>query len=740
MTGGWLANWKGDVAGGVTAAVLTIPVSMGYGVLAFYPLGAQYVSYGILAGLYSAILASVTAVLLGANTPMIYAPRSLVSFLLSSIVLHNLMRSRGGLVDPTDVRQTMTLVLFVVFLGGVFQALLGALRLGSLIQYVPSPVMAGFQNAAAVLIVLSQLDILLGFRQHVPPLSIAEHLGGAQPWTLLVGLVTGLGVWYAGSMSRKIPPAILGLALGSGLYYLVEAMGFGADLGPVIGAVPSSAPSPAYLLGFASLIGFTPWSRLGSIVTAALSLAIVASLDGLLCAKTVEGTTGQRMRGNRELVRLGVGNMVSACFGGISAGINLGSSFANYRAGGRTPLSILVSAILILMAVLILPPVIAVIPRVVIAGLLVVVALQLFDLWSLHMVRRMLSGQLVQWKGMAFDLFVVALVATVAIVANLVAAVAIGVATTILSFLFRMSRSAVRRAYRGDAVRSRKTRDPRQMELLQAHGRAILVLELEGPIFFGTAEQLAGRVENALRDGVRYVVLDLKRVNEIDTTGARIVLQLNGRLKREDRHLLMSHATRNQRVADFLRDMRVLAVLTNQRVFDDTDRALEWAEDQLIAGQLGELAPREHYPLERIDVFAGLDGEEIDALRELLETRTYGQGEAVIRQGDQGREMFVIARGAASVKLKLAGEGRENRLATFSAGTVFGEMALLDRQPRSATVSADEDLVCYVLTEDAFNTLTKEHGAIAIKLLANIGRELSRRLRGATRTIYELES
>jgi anti-anti-sigma factor len=432
--------------------------------------------------------------------------------------------------------------------------------------------------------------------------------------------------------------------------------------------------------------------------------------------------------------------MVSAGFGGISAGINLGSSFANYRAGGRTPLSTLVSVIVILMAVLILPPVIAAIPRVVIAGLLVVIALQLFDLWSLHMVRRMLSGQLVQWKGMAFDLFVVALVATVAIVANLVAAVAIGVATTILSFLFRMSRSAVRRAYRGDAVRSRRTRDPRQMERLQAHGRAILVLELEGPIFFGTAEQLAERVEDALGDGVRYVVLDLKRVNEIDTTGARILLQLNDRLKREDRHLLVSHATRNRRVADFLRDMRVLPVLTNQRVFDDTDRALEWAEDQLIARELGEMAPREDYPLERIDVFAGLDGEEIDALRELLETRTYRQGESVVREGDKGREMFVIARGTASVKLKLPGEGRENRLATFSGGTVFGEMALLDRQPRSATVWADEDLVCYVLTEDAFNMLTKEHGAIAIKLLANIGRELSRRLRGATRTIYELES
>jgi sulfate permease, SulP family len=742
MTGGWRANWKGDVAGGVTSAVLTIPVSMGYGLLAVYPLGHQYASFGILAGLYCAIFVPVTAVLLGANTPMVYAPRSVVSFLLSSIVLHSLIRSRESLVDAADLRHTMTVVLFVVFLAGLFQAMLGALRLGSLIQYVPSPVMAGFQNAAAVLILLSQLDSLLGFREHVPPFLIAEHLGAAQPLTLLVGVVTAVGMWYAGSLSRKIPPAIIGLAAGGGVYYLIKTLGFGESLGPVIGSMPPGMPNPSYLLGFVSLTSTpTLWRQLPSLATAALSLAIIASLDGLLCAKTLEGATGQKMRGNGELLRLGIGNMVSACFGGISGGINMASSFANYRSGGRTALSGLAGALVILVAVLVLPPVIAIIPRVVIAGLLLVAAIQLFDVWSIHMVRRMLRREFVQWKSMALDLFVVALVATVAIAINLVAAVGIGVAITIVSFLFRMSKSAVRRAYRGDVVHSRKTRDPLQMEVLQKHGATILVLELEGPIFFGTAEQLATRVEGALREGIRYVVLDLKRVNEIDSTGARILLQIHDRLRKEDKHLLVSHATRSRRVADFLRDMRVLSSLTTQRIFDDTDRALEWAEERLIASELdGVVARGDDYPLEQIEVLAGLAPHEVDALRGLLVRKTYGQGEAVIREGETGREMFIIVRGAASVKIKLPGDGRENRLATFSAGTVFGEMALLDRQPRSATVEADEDLVCYVLTEDAFGALTREHGPVAIKVLTNVGRELSRRLRGASRTIYELES
>jgi SulP family sulfate permease len=740
VKGEWLSNWRGDVAGGVTSAVLTIPVSMGYGILALYPLGEHYVSYGLLAGLYSAIVVPIVAVLLGADTPMMYAPRSVVAFLLSSIVLHGLVRSKAGIVDPANVSQTLTLVFFVVLVAGLFQALLGALRLGSLVQYIPSPVMAGFQNAAAVLILLSQLDGVLGFRRHVTPLQIINHLDAVQPFTLLVGVVTALGMWHVGKVSKKIPPAIMGLAAGSGAYYVIKAAGLGARLGPTIGPLPPAAPSASYLLGVASLTTTrTMWPLLPALVTGAVSLAIVASLDGLLCAKTVEGVTGKKARGNRELLRLGIGNMAAACFGGISSGVNLGASFSSYRSGGRTATSVLVAALVLLLAVLLLPPVIAFIPRVVIAGLLLVVGLQLFDLWTIQILKRMLGRELVHWKSMTLDLLVIGLVATVAIASNLVVAVGIGVGITILSFLFRMSRSAVRREYRGDVIHSRRTRDPRHMDMLSKRGGAILILELEGPLFFGTAEELAGRVETAVRAGVSSVVLDFKRVNEIDSTGARILLQIRDRLVRDGRHLLVSHADRSPRVAGFLLDMGVFGALSRQHVFHDTDRALEWAEDRLLASELDGTLSRDDYALERLDVLAGLSGEQCEVLRTLLIRKSYRQGETVFPQGDEGRELYIIVRGTASVKIRLSGAGRENRLATFSAGTVFGEVALLDQQPRSATVEADEDLVCYVLTEDAFETLKREHGGIAIALVTNLGRELSRRLRGANRTIYELE-
>lgn len=182
--------------------------------------------------------------------------------------------------------------------------------------------------------------------------------------------------------------------------------------------------------------------------------------------------------------------------------------------------------------------------------------------------------------------------------------------------------------------------------------------------------------------------------------------------------------------------MGVLAALTPDRVFIDTDVALEWAEDHLMVQTLGA-AKLDH---EHLDLLTGLTNEERDILSARLTRRQYPRGTVVFREGDTGRELFIIARGTASVKLGLAGRDRERRLATFAAGAVFGELALLDAGPRSASVEADEDLVCYVLSEASFADLVREHHTVAIKLLASLARELSARLRRATRTIYELEA
>lgn len=736
----WTSNPWGDISGGFTAAVLAIPVSMGYGILALSPLGDQYLPHAVLAGLVSAIIVPIVALAVGADTAIVYGPRSIVTFLIGSIVLQQIVRSGSDIVRLADPHRMLALVFLMVLVAGLLQAVFGLFRLGGLVQYIPSPVMAGFQNAAAILIFLSQVDAMFGFPKRVPPLQILGHLGEARWLTLAVGIVTALGTLYGPKLTRRLPAPITGLLVGCGVHHLFSALGYGDRLGSVVGQLPSAVPTPAYAGTFFDLLT-TPaaWPLLPGLLSGADSLAVIGSLDALLCAKTVEAITGDRVRGNRELFRLGVGNAAAACFGAISSGVNLGSSTANYRGGGRTPASVLVSALVILLTVLLFAPVIAYIPRAVIAGLLTVVAIQLIDPWTIQIVRRLLSGDLLYWQTLITDLFVIALVASVAIAVNLVLAVAIGVAVAIASFLMTMSKSVVRRAYHGDAVHSHRTRDPGLMELLATRGRRIVVFELEGPIFFGTAEDLARRVDTAMGEDVAYVVLDLKRVNEIDSTGARILIKIHRTLALAGKHLVIGYQG-NHRLARFLGHMGVTAALTPEKIFADTDGALEWAEDRLIASERGELSADDELPLARMEILAGLTDAERETLGAMLERREYGKGEVVFPEGDESRDLFLIARGTASVTIRLPGQDRSSRVATFSPGTVFGELALLDRQPRSATVEADDKLLCWVLTWSAFETIAREHRPIAIKLLTNLGRELSQRLRRANRAIRQLES
>ena len=236
------------------------------------------------------------------------------------------------------------------------------------------------------------------------------------------------------------------------------------------------------------------------------------------------------------------------------------------------------------------------------------------------------------------------------------------------------------------------------------------------------------------------MILDLKRINDIDSTGAKILLQLHDRLTAEGRYLLLSSIEEGSARASFLKDMGVTTALTRRRIFEDVDFAVEWAEDHVLLDVLGDDPRDDEVPYGSMDVFSGLSDKELILVRKALERRVYRKGETVFSEGEESKELYTIAKGSATVRLRLAGAHRETRLMTFSAGRVFGELALLDQEVRSASVEAETGLVCYVLAHAAFVELTRGHPAIAIKVLTNLGRELSGRLRRATRTIYQLAS
>ncbi len=542
--------------------------------------------------------------------------------------------------------------------------------------------------------------------------------------------------WHARKLPGRVPPVIIGIAVGTGLYYLLQSVGLGAHLGPVIGSEPLPAIGLTTLPYFSDLAHVDDMRAIvPTIVAGALALAVVASMDALLCAKLVTPLSERTADGDKLLQRLGAGNVVAACFGGITSGLNIGPSVANRSLGGRTLVAVFFHAATILVVCTVLFPVAALMPRVTLSAVIMVVAIQHLDVWSLRLVRGLTAGSSSIRRHALLDLSVILLVATISVTLDIVLAVFIGIAIAVVLFVVSMSRSVVRRLYRCGATRSRRSRTADDLALLTQRGETILVMELQGALFFGTGEKLVQEIEHALMQETVIVILNLRRVNEIDSTGARALLEINAMLQARQKTLFLVVGSESVPMIR-LRDFQILDSIRPSQVFADSDRAIEQAENELLS-DLAILDGAE-LPLSEVGVLINFSEFQIASIAPRLVREEKAKGSVVFQEGDPGRNLLMITKGTASAYVQLPSSGRI-RLATFGPGTTFGELALLDEGPRSATVMADDYLICYSLSKDDFAALANEEPAVAIKLLASLGRELSKRLRVANGTIQELE-
>jgi anti-anti-sigma regulatory factor len=441
-----------------------------------------------------------------------------------------------------------------------------------------------------------------------------------------------------------------------------------------------------------------------------------------------------RRNGDQLLVRLGVGNIAAACAGGITSGINIGASVANRTFGARTPLSVLTNAAAVLLAGTLLFRWLGQMPRVVLSAVIMVVAVQHFDVWSLRLAGALRKGPISNLHHVALDLAVVLIVAVLSIAINIVLAVFIGVAIATALFVLRMSRSVIRRSYRCSAIHSRRARMASDQIFLERAGDTILVLELQGALFFGTGERILNEVDYSLRQQTSCVILDLRRLTEIDSTGANALLELKANLVQQKKRLLL--AAGDRMMIERLSSFGVLSPSGDTNVLPDIDRAIECAENSLLYAQ--PQLHRDEIPLGEIDLLAKFDSKDLVAIESHLQRASYRKGDTIFHEGQPGGEIFIVTKGTASAFLQTPNNAI--RLATFAPGTVFGELAILDAGPRSATVVADEDLVCFVLTISKFTALMENHPNVAVRILAAIGRQLSGRLRIANRTIHQLET
>jgi glutaminase len=295
-----------------------------------------------------------------------------------------------------------------------------------------------------------------------------------------------------------------------------------------------------------------------------------------------------------------------------------------------------------------------------------------------------------------------------------------------------VGRWTIRSKFTGAQFNSSRVRPAHETEILRADGKHIGVWQLQGNLMFSTAEVVMHDVLAHL-DSNEFVILDLKRTLSANESACGLLHQLLMELSQLGKKLLFVRADR----APSLR--RVLKMKLGDRfeneflAFDDLDVALEWCEDRLVERANANLIEKT-IPLEDFAIANDLTDDELNALKPLLKTRSYRTGENIINAGDRAGELYLLTRGKASVLITVDADAKK-RLATVSAGVAFGEMALIDRQPRSAMVVADRETECLLLTLEDFEQLTETQPAIKIKLLQNLCLDLTGKLRKANREL-----
>jgi anti-anti-sigma factor len=694
---------------------------MAYGALAFAPLGPEFIPLGVASGLLALGISNIVSGLVRGAIPILHTGNYSLSALICASAITYTAAHIGATVPITPRLAPVLLaaMFLTVLLAGVFQVIFGMLRFGVLTKYIPHPVLSGLMNGTAVLMLIAQAGPVLGLTKFGKFTDIATR---AQPMMALVGLATCVGIYFGGRLLKAVPVPFKGMALGTAVYYGLVALGFGGRLGSVIGNVPGGVPIPKAGLDIVHLVANSEISPsvLFGLVPYAFGLAVIVSLRTLLACLAADEVLGARSNSSRELLAQGIGNMACAVFGAAASTGSLSRTAANYQYGGRTVLSRVASGVAALLILVLLHGVVAGLPNVVLSGMLVMLALACFDPWSFKLARDTIRSWRRPRSQDLLDLAVVLLVTGTMVFVGVFESIGVGIFLAVIFFAISMGRNIIRREYDGSFIRANVVRPRAEIKILSAEGGRIRAYELEGALFFGTADRVAEVVESIPPHEVSYAILECKRISFIDSTALRVIGRLAKSCQDRGVTLALSHLPANV--------VPPVGILTFGSTFD----ALRAAEDRLLDDHLPADRYHTEWPLGRdIGVFSFFESREIEILRPYLHKQIFAAGELVFREGDQGDSLFVIVKGRVRLMLRdgVKGEIVEQHLSTLCPGTTLGEMALLDRNPRSADAFAESELVCFELDRSALERLQNDYPAVAFKLLTGVSAEISARLR-----------
>ncbi|WP_210394899.1 SulP family inorganic anion transporter [Motiliproteus sediminis] len=529
-------NLRGDLFGGLTAAIVALPLALAFGVSS---------GIGPVAGLFGAICVGLFAALFGGTPAQVSGPTGPMTVVMAAVFTDFVSR------DP----QAGPLLAFtVVLLAGGFQILFGLMKLGKYVTLVPFPVISGFMTGIGVIIILLQLGPLLG----QPAIggvvasieAIPAEVSHLNPIALLLGALTlATVVFWPKRLSSFVPPSLAALVIATLMALVIP----GHESLPVIGTIPSGLPQLHLPLVDTEL--------LQEMLTAALMLAALGAIDSLLTSLVADNLSKTQHDSDRELIGQGVGNVVAGLAGGLPGAGATMRTVVNIRAGGKTPLSGAVHALVLLLIVLGAGTLAESIPHCVLAGILIKVGLDIIDWGFLRRVHR----------APPFVALLMFLVLGLTVFVDLITAVGVGVFLANMYTVKRLSDVQV------DAVEALadddQTLSEAEREQLAAAGGRVVLYHFNGPVSFGAAKGIQKKLASARSHD--KLLLDFSAVPYVDVSTALALEELiiDSRRSGADVYLVGLQAT----VEGVLRRMRVLRRLPEHHILADRPTAIAHA-------------------------------------------------------------------------------------------------------------------------------------------------------------------
>lgn len=495
-------NIKGDVFGGITAGIVALPLALAFGIQAFSGVDSpEASSMGALAGLVGATLLGFFAALFGGTHSQISGPTGPMTVITASIVSGAWASSQGNI---SAVILSMSLA--GIFCG-LFQAIFGLIRIGKYVRYIPYPVLSGFMSGIGVIIILQQIYPIIGKKSPASTLDMiinfpAALADGVSVIALALGLACISLIVLVPKVTKKVPATLVAL-----IAVTVVSLFTNLDSSLTIGNIPAGLPMPFFTK--VQLDGIDWASVLEASIVPGLTLAGLGSIDTLLTSVVADNITKTKHNSNQELIGQGIGNAVAGLFCGIAGAGATMRTVVNVKSGGRTQISGMIHAVLLLAILLGLGSLVKYVPLSVLAGILITVGWGIIDFRGFKDILRIPKS----------DAFVMMVVFLMTVFVDLLTAVGIGMVIACVLFMKRAG-DLVENSYSAKALDTFDKESPWEDEkdIPEEIRNRIYIERLDGPIFFGSITGFQ-RVMHDIPTNVKIVIIRMRRVPFMDQSG-----------------------------------------------------------------------------------------------------------------------------------------------------------------------------------------------------------------------------